>query len=82
MLVRPIQEQLEQQSTALALERPGLGTVSGRLSRTDLQRWLGQPAPAPRDYPDVTGALVDWPDPGAGTPLGTFSDRLWARIPA
>lgn len=78
VLVQPIHGQLEQESNALALERLGLGTVTRRLSRADLQRWLGQPAPAPQRYPDVTGALVDWLDSGAGESPGALSDRLWA----
>jgi uncharacterized protein (TIGR00661 family) len=80
VLVQPIHGQLEQESNAVALAQLGLGTVTRRLCRADIQRWLAQPAPAPQGYPDVTGALVDWLDSGAAEPLVALSDRLWARL--
>jgi uncharacterized protein (TIGR00661 family) len=78
VLVQPLPGQLEQESNAVALERLGLGTVSRSLQRQDVQRWLETPPPLPRNYPDVTGALADWLDAGAGESLRLLSDRLWA----
>jgi len=78
ILVRPIDGQLEQESNAVALERLGLGTVSRRLQRKDVECWLAQPAPPAQNYPDVTSALIDWLDAGAGESLRAVSDRLWA----
>jgi uncharacterized protein (TIGR00661 family) len=81
LLVQPIRGQLEQESNAVALEQLRLGSVTRRLSRSDIGHWLGRPAPVPQHYPDVTGALVDWLDAGARESLRTLSDRLWARLP-
>jgi hypothetical protein len=76
--VLPLLGQLEQESNAVALERLGLGTVTRRLQRADIQKWLEKPAPKPQGYPDVTGALIDWLDTGASASLQVLSDRLWA----
>ncbi len=78
LLVQPIRGQLEQESNAVALEHLRLGTVTRQLSRTDVQRWLAQPAPRPRQYPDVSAALVDWLDSGAEESIGALGNRLWA----
>ncbi len=78
VLLKPIDGHLEQESNALALERLGLGTVTRSLSRFDLKAWLEQPAPAARNYPDVTAGIVRWLDAGAVEPLKALSDRLWA----
>lgn len=78
VLVLPLHGQLEQESNAVALERLGLGTVTRRLQRADIQKWLEKPAPKPQGYPDVTGALIDWLDTGASASLQVLSDRLWA----
>ena len=78
VLVKPIDGHLEQESNALALEQFGPGTVTRTLSSRDLKAWLEQPAPAARNYPDVTTGIVRWLDAGAVEPLGALSDRLWA----
>jgi len=78
VLVQPIDGQLEQESNAVALERLNLGTVTRRLQRTDVQRWLALPAPPPQRYPDVTTALVNWLDAGAVEDVGLLGRRLWA----
>jgi uncharacterized protein (TIGR00661 family) len=78
VLVLPLHGQLEQESNGVALERLGLGTVTHRLQREEVRRWLALPPPQPQRYPDVTGALVNWLDAGARESLGALSARLWA----
>jgi uncharacterized protein (TIGR00661 family) len=78
VLALPLHGQLEQESNGVALEQLGLGTVARRLGREDVLDWLAQPMPQPQNYPDVTGALIDWLDQGATEPLRSLSDRLWA----
>lgn len=77
LLVKPIHGQVEQESNAVALQQLGLGAVSPRLSTRDIADWLMRPAATPQRYPDVTTALVDWLDAGAGEPLERLSGRLW-----
>lgn len=80
VLVQPLHGQLEQESNAVALERLDLGTVTRRLSRADIRRWLDTPAPRPQCYPDVTAALVDWLHAGADDSLDVLSKRLWTKL--
>ncbi|MEQ1801959.1 MAG: glycosyltransferase family protein [Gammaproteobacteria bacterium] len=80
VLVQPIHGQLEQESNAVALEQLKLGTVTRRLSRAGIRHWMDTPAPQPQDYPDSTGALVDWLDAGAVESLEVLSNRLWAKL--
>jgi uncharacterized protein (TIGR00661 family) len=82
VLVKPLTDQLEQESNAVALERLGLGSVSTRLARADIAAWLDTPPPAPQRYPDVTAALTDWLAAGATEPLERLSARLWSKVGA
>jgi uncharacterized protein (TIGR00661 family) len=84
LLVKPVHDQLEQESNCVALTTLGLGSVSRDLRRAEVSEWLGAPAPPAQRYPDVTAAVTDWLDAGAVEPLSTLSERLWraTTVPA
>jgi uncharacterized protein (TIGR00661 family) len=82
LLVKPVHDQLEQESNCVALATLGLGSVSQDLRRAEVADWLAGPAPPPQHYPDVTAAITDWLDAGAAEPLGTLSARLWGLTAA
>jgi len=77
LLVKPVHDQLEQESNCVALRDLGLGTVSRDLRRAEVAAWLDRPTPPPQHYPDVTAAVIDWLDAGGTEPLPDLSRRLW-----
>lgn len=80
LLVKPVRGQLEQESNCVALQALGLATVSRSLHRNDVAGWLGQPAPLPRYYPDVTAAVTRWLAGGATRPLQALATGLWEQV--
>lgn len=78
LLVKPVHGQLEQESNAVALEQLGLAATSRDLDAADVAAWLAEPPPVPQNYPDVTGALLDWLAAGANESVAALSARLWA----
>lgn len=81
LLVKPLHGQLEQESNGVALQALGLATVSPALTRNEVAGWLGQPAPPPRHYPDVTAAVLNWLKAGATRPVEELAASLWQRRP-
>jgi uncharacterized protein (TIGR00661 family) len=79
LLVKPVQGQLEQESNAVALEQLGLAQTTADFSPEAIAAWLEHPPPPAQAYPDVTAALLDWLDAGAGEPVAALSRRLWGE---
>jgi len=77
LLVNPVAGQMEQNSNALALERLGYGSVAKKLDSATIARWLPQPVPTPRTYPNVAKALVDWLLHSGGENLEALQHKLW-----
>jgi hypothetical protein len=66
----------------VALTALGLGSVSHDLRRAEVAEWLAAAPPPPQRYPDVTAAVTEWLDAGAGEPLADLSHRLWRATTA
>lgn len=81
ILTRPLQQQVEQMSNALALERLDYAKVVYRLRGDEIKAWLNEDAPALRiHYPDVAGGLADWLVGGDRTALPEFAEQLWSKV--
>lgn len=78
LLVKPLHNQMEQASNALALERLGLATVMQQVDAALIRDWLQQPnRNQPMNYPDVAEALVDWLLAGNWRDTRSLADSLW-----
>ena len=82
VLTKPLIQQTEQESNALALERLGLGTVTRRLAVDAVSDWAERPNPAPANYPDVLAAVADWIHRGRWQHVEELSESLWSRVSA
>lgn len=83
LLVQPVAGQMEQKSNALALETLGYGTAAKRFDVETLRSWLPLPPPtAPRYFPDVAKALVNWLMNGGGDDLTALQQQLWRETVA
>ena len=80
ILTKPLTQQTEQESNALALERLGLGTVVRRLTPGAVSDWAGLPDPPPADYPDVLAAVADWIHRGRWQDAEELSESLWSQV--
>ena len=77
VLVKPLRGQVEQLANAAAIRELGIGEVMQRFDDDLFRRWLALPQPAPRPFPDVAAALVDWLVAEQREPLETVVERLW-----
>ena len=82
ILTKPLTQQTEQESNALALERLGLGTVVRRLTARSVSDWADRPDPPPANYPDVLAAVADWIHRGRWQDVEELSESLWSRVSA
>ena len=82
ILTKPLTQQTEQESNALALERLGLGTVVRRLTAGAISDWADRPNPQPANYPDVLAAVADWIHQGRWQDVDELSQSLWSRVSA
>lgn len=78
LLVKPVHNQMEQASNALALERLGLATTMQNVEAQDIRQWLERKnTNRPMNYPDVAAALVDWVLSGDWDSSFSLVDELW-----
>lgn len=78
LLVQPVAGQVEQKSNAIALEKLGYGKAAARFDVATLAQWLPQKPPAyPRNYPDVSKALVTWLMNGGNEDISELQQQLW-----
>ena len=80
ILTKPLTQQTEQESNALALRRLGLATVVRRLSAGAIANWAAQPDPPPANYPDVLAAVADWIHQGRWQDVEKLSATLWSQV--
>lgn len=80
LLVQPIGRHPEQFLNGRALVALGLGTVVERLTVNAVESWIDTPEPAPMNYPDVTGRLIDWIDEGAVRPVDDLATEVWREV--
>ena len=79
ILTKPLTQQTEQESNALALRRLGLATVVRRLSAGAIATWAEQPDPPPANYPDVLAAVADWIHQGRWQDVESYPPRSGPR---
>ena len=82
ILTKPLTQQTEQESNALALKRLGMATVVRRLTPATVTTWAEQPNPPPANYPDVLAAVADWIHQGQWDNAEELSETLWSRVSA
>ena len=80
ILTKPLTQQTEQESNALALKRLGLATVVHRLTAGAVADWAKQPDPPPANYPDVLAAVADWILGGRWENSDALAETLWSRV--
>ena len=77
LLVKPVAQQMEQQSNAIALERLNLGSSMSALDISATAKWLASSASSKVTYPDVAQYLVDWIVSGRNQSIAHISSQLW-----
>ncbi len=82
ILTKPLTQQTEQESNALALKRLGMATVVRRIDPRTVADWADRPNPPAANYPDVLAALADWIDRGGWDDVEGLSAELWSRVSA
>ena len=82
ILTKPLTQQTEQESNALALKQLGLATVVRRLSAGAVTDWASQPNPPPANYPDVLAAVADWIHRGRWEHVDELAGTLWSGVSA
>ena len=80
ILTKPLTQQTEQESNALALKGLGLATVVRRLTAGAVADWAEQPDPTPANYPDVLAAVADWIHGGRWENSDELAETLWSRV--
>ena len=80
LLVQPIRRHPEQFLNGRALTALGLGAVVERLTVDAIEAWTRTPEPAPMNYPDVTGRLIDWIDEGAVRSVDDLAAEVWRDV--
>ena len=60
LLIKPLQQQYEQESNALALQLLNRATVMQQLHKETLAAWLSSPSPEAVDYPNVAEGIALW----------------------
>jgi uncharacterized protein (TIGR00661 family) len=81
LLVKPVKNQMEQASNAVALVQLGLGQSMKELDVAIIKRWLQTPnANNNRNYPDVAKALVNWILAGEWQDYSQLQKDLWDAV--
>ena len=80
ILTKPLAQQTEQESNALAVDRLGLGTVVRRLESGAVSDWAERPNPPRANYPDVLAAVADWIHGGRWHQVEELSETLWSQV--
>ena len=82
ILTKPLAQQTEQESNALALKRLGLATVVRRLTSKAVADWADLPNPPAANYPDVLAAAADWIHRGRWENVDSLASTLWSNATA
>lgn len=78
LLIIPLQNQMEQQSNALALKEINRATIDTQFNHRTLEQWLQQPAHPPEHYPNVAYEVAKWLVNSENESLASLSKRLWS----
>ncbi|WP_444994833.1 MJ1255/VC2487 family glycosyltransferase [Aliikangiella sp. IMCC44359] len=79
LLILPLENQMEQQSNAKALEQIGRATSIKYFSNQELELWLQKPTLPPLIYPNVASEMAKWLVSSERESLKKLSRRLWAE---
>jgi len=78
LLVKPVHQQMEQLSNALAIQQLKLGVAMKTLDADVLENWLNKPIKQVKiHYPDIAGAITQWILNGDWNDIHTFANKLW-----
>lgn len=79
LLVRPLDNQVEQASNAKVLQTMAAADVMHHFNADTLHQWLQRPNPAPMHFPDTAAAVADWLAEGCREPVDKMVENVWAR---
>lgn len=79
LLIIPLENQMEQQSNALALKEINRATIDTQFNHRTLEQWLQQPTYPPKHYPKVAYAVAKWLVNSENESLANLSKRLWSE---
>ena len=82
LLVMPLENQMEQQSNALALKQLKRALVLNHFSTEKLKLWLQAPMETATPYPDVAYELAKWLVSSKKESLVNLSKKLWEKFDA
>lgn len=77
LLVKPVAQQMEQQSNATALKQLKLGSIMSALDIKTTAEWLQSTANSNVFYPDVAEHIVRWIASGRKQSIADLSSQLW-----
>lgn len=77
LFVKPLANQYEQLSNALALQVLERATIAKELDQDLLEKWLRSPAHKPVQYPDVAMELAKWLTRSPREAVADLATRLW-----
>jgi uncharacterized protein (TIGR00661 family) len=80
VLVKPLKNQLEQESNAMALAGLGLGTAVSRLRAEVVAQWLNGPPNRPIAYPDVARLLAEWITARKWHDVAGLAEKSWRGL--
>ena len=79
LLVRPLDNQVEQASNAKVLQNMAAADVMHHFDADILHRWLQRPNPAPVQFPDTAAAVAGWLAEGCREPVDKLVENVWAQ---
>lgn len=78
LLVRPLDNHVEQASNAKILQSTAAADVIGGFDADTLHHWLQRPNPAPVRFPDTAAAVAGWLAQGGREPVDKMVENVWA----
>jgi uncharacterized protein (TIGR00661 family) len=79
ILVKPLQNQVEQHSNAVALEVLGYAQSTSRFTPSIIEHWLSTQKVVEVKYPNVALVLGEWLSEGAHRSVESLADELWGE---
>jgi uncharacterized protein (TIGR00661 family) len=80
LLVKPVNNQVEQESNALVLKQLGLGDYMKTLDEDAFNAWIDEPPCEPVRYPNVARNLAEWLSRGNWSEVDALVDELWSEV--
>lgn len=80
LLVKPLKNQIEQFSNAMALKSLGYGNVMNRLCQSEIHNFLLQSKHVKVNYPNVADVVVDWIKSGMPVRDDKWYKSVWQNV--